>query len=62
MTDQQWIALSDAALRLGMSYYRTLRLVHIRKLESRKTENGRWWVSEESLARVEQERTGVEQS
>ena len=51
-----WIPLSDAALRLGMSYHRAMRLMHVGRLEARKQDNGRWVISEVSLNRLLAER------
>ena len=49
-----FIGLSDAALAIGRSYHATLRLVHVRELEGRKTPHGRWEVSQVSLNRLVQ--------
>lgn len=54
-----FIPLSDAALAIGKSYHATLRLIHVRELDGRKTANGRWEVSRASLGRLLREQTAA---
>ena len=59
---ESWISLSDAALRLKMSYHRTMRLAHIGEIEARKRDNGRWEIKRESLTRLVNERSETPQA
>lgn len=46
-----WIGVREAAVRLGLSYGQTLRLVELGILASQRTPAGRWFVTRESVER-----------
>lgn len=48
-TGEKWIPVSSAALRVRRSYHATLRLVLVGELKGRRSQGGRWEVSEASV-------------
>jgi predicted site-specific integrase-resolvase len=53
------ISLTQAALRIGMSYHRARTMMLRGELRGRQEADGRWYVLEEDVARLEHRRTST---